>query len=433
VKRLLLALLMGCAALPMRSERADEPPPDILIVIWDDVGSADLALYGGAVATPNLDSLAAAGVTFTRAYANPMCAPSRLSLLTGVWAITTTGEPCDPLGPETPSLAFEFLPKALPHTSGLVGKWHLGTDPLGGPWEIAPIRHGFDNWIAGHAGNVGHCGGTNYGTWERVNANGSFYSSAIVNTYEPVAVRDAFNLGWNGTASPKFAVVSGQLAHGPFHVPPPPYYSGPPPGSTRARFEAMIQANDFILGQMLANVDLETTLVILVGDNGTPGQAAPNPDKAKFTSYERGVRVPMVVAGAGITNPGRISSELVHAVDVWATAIEAGGGTAPGGSPRPIRSVSLGPILRDEVHAAPHAQVLVGHNWGHPGDRGNRAAVSASGIKLLQWDDDGDTVVDREELYDLTADALETSNLIASPSYASDLAAARAFIAAEAP
>lgn len=432
MKRLFAALLLGCSAAPLCTARVEEPP-DILIIVWDDVGSLDLALYGGAVETPNLEALASSGVTFTRAYANPMCAPSRLSLLTGVWATTTTGEPCEPKGSETPGLDFEFLPEALPHISGLVGKWHLGTDPLDGPWEIAPIRHGFDNWIAGHAGNVGDCAGTNYGTWERVNADGSFYSSTVVNTYEPTAVRDAFNLGWQGTASPKLAVVSGQLAHGPFHVPPPTLYPGPPPGSQRARFEAMIQTADVILGQMLAHVDLETTLVILVGDNGTPGQVAPNASKAKFTSYERGVRVPMVMAGAGIVNPGRVSDDLVHLVDVWATAIEAGGGTAPGGSPRPIRGVSLGPILRDEAHSPPHVQVLLGHNWAHPGDRGNRASVSDTGIKLIQWDDDGDTVVDREELFDVFGDPLETTDLAASPSYAADLAAARAFIAAEAP
>ncbi len=411
-----------------------EPAPDVVVFVWDDIGKLDIDLYGGSAPTPSLNALAAAGVTFTRAYANPMCEPSRLSLMTGVWAVTTNGvQPCDPPDAETPSLAYEFLPEALPlHISGLVGKWHLGADPLGGPWQIAPIRHGFDYWTAGHAGNVSHCAGTNYGIWERVNASISFYSSTVVTTYEPAAVRDAFNLGWTHTASPKLAVVAGQLAHGPFHVPPAPYFTGPVPGTTRGRYEAMIEANDYILGQMLANSDLETTLVIVVGENGTPGQVAPDSAKAKFTSYERGVRVPLVIAGAGVTNPGRVNDELVHLVDLWATAIEAGGGTAPGGSPRPIRSVSLGPILRDEVHAPPHTWVLVGHNWGHPGDRGNRAAVSVS-VKLIQWDDDGDTIVDREELFDLGADPLEATNLLTSPSYASDLAAARAFILAEAP
>lgn len=399
---------------------------DVVVFVLDDVSVYDIALYGGPVQMPNLEVLAASGVTFSRAYANPMCMPSRRSLMTGSWAISGTGDECTSPGPQTPAPSEVFLPEALPgHTSGIVGKWHLGSEPLGGPWELAPISRGFDAWVAGHAGNVGACGGSGYGSWVRVNASAGGYSSAIVNTYEPVAVRDNFNVGWMGTASPKLAVVCSNLPHGPFHV--PPGYSTTEAGQ-RPRYELMIQAWDEYFGDMLQRIDLETTLVIVVGDNGTPSQVTTgDASKAKFTTYERGVRVPLVVAGCGVSG-GRVNGELVHIVDVFATAIEAGGGTAPAS-----RSVSLGPILRDEAHPEPHQMVLVGHNWGVPGSKGNRAAVSSSGVKLRQEDLDGDGVVDLEELYDLNSDPLEAANVIGSQALALEEAGLRAFILQESP
>lgn len=409
------------------------PQADIALFILDDVASADLALYGGPTVTPNLERLAAQGVTFTRAYANPTCAPSRRSILTGHWWLTGNGQQCAPAQPNSPVLAETLLPEALPHVSGMIGKWHLGGDPLGGPWEQAPISHGFDAWMAGSASNVDACGGAGYSNWLRVNATARFHASSFSTAYEPLAVRDAFTAGWTLTPSPKLAVVAANLAHTPLHIPPaqllpPGYVVGP---SLRARYEAMIVADDRILGQMLARIDLTRTLVIVVGDNGTPGIVAPNAARAKGTCFERGVRVPLVIAGGPSSNPGRRSDELVHVVDLWRTCVEAGGGTVPTGSPHPLVSRSLLPILTDQPHAPLHDFVLVGSRWGDTD--GDIASISQAGLKLRQRDVDGDGIVDAEALYDLVMDPGETTNLVGAAAYQADLALHRAFLQAAIP
>lgn len=404
--------------------------PDILLVVLDDVAAADLALYGGPVATPNLTALAGGGVLFTRAYANPTCAPTRRAMLTGHWWVTGNGPGCpgESADTNTPQGSEVFLPEALPHASGICGKWHLGADPAGGPTERAPIVQGFDFWLAGSPGNVDGCGGTGYSSWLRIDAEQGWHSSSISTGYEPTAVRQAWTAGWATATSPKLAVVSINLAHSPFHAPPPSllpvnYVVGP---GNLGKYEAMIVAYDTLLGQILAQVDLETTLVVVVGDNGTPPSVAPDRDKAKGTPFERGCRVPLVIAG-GPTVGERVSDELVHAVDIWATLIEAGGGTAPGGSPFPIVSSSLMPILLDQPHAAPHEYVLVGSRWGDTD--GDIASIRLDGTKLRQRDLDGDLTVDVTELYDLSTDPDEVVNQAANPAFADTVAAHLAWTA----
>lgn len=405
---------------------------DVLLFVLDDVAAADLALYGGPVSCPNLEALAADGVSFSRCYANPTCAPTRRSMLTGHWWAVGNGEGCpgDVAGPTTPTLEEEFLPEALPlHASGIVGKWHLGPNPYpGGPVELAPIAHGFDHALAA-GGNVQGCGGSSYHDWWRFDSQLGSHSSTFSDVYEPIAVRSAF-AAWGTHPSPKLAVVSPNLAHTPMHAPPAPLL---PPGyvvglGNRARFEAMVRATDTVLGQVLAQVDRSTTLVVVVGDNGTPGLVAPEPNRAKGSVYERGVRVPLVVAGPGVSG-GRSSDELVHVVDVWATAVEAGAGTPPGGSPYPIVSRSLGPILRDEPGAQGHEFVVSGHGWGTDG--GLVCVVDRAGLKLRWRDTDADGDPEEEQLYDLVADPDELVDVSGDPGRAADLDRLRALLDSE--
>lgn len=394
--------------------------PDIAIFVMDDVAAADLALYGGPVSCPNLEALAAQGVTFTRAYANPTCAPTRRALLTGHWWVTGNGLSCPGESPDvyTPLAAEAFLPEALPqYVAGITGKWHLGV-PQVGPAELAPISHGFEYWIAGSPTNVLECGGSSYTNWLRVDADFSgYYRSALSTSHQSIAVRSAFVSGWPVVLSPKLAYVNPNLAHAPFHAPPanilpPGYVVAPGP---RGRYEAMIVAWDFLLGQMLAQVNLGTTLVIVTSDNGTPPNVAPVSTKAKGSTFERGVRVPLVVAGLPVNAPGRSVGELVHLVDIWSTCVGVGSGSVPGGSPWPEAGRSLAPYLANVAHPAPHEFVLVGSRWG--ATDGDVASVRSDLTKLRNLDADGDGVAEALEFYDLATDPNETNNLIADPAW----------------
>lgn len=412
--------------------RPTSTPLDLLVVVLDDVSSYDLALWGGAVPTPNLEALAAVGVKFDRCYGMPTCSPARRSLMTGRWWCAESGNPCpgEPPGPLTPDASEAFLPEALEgYDSGVAGKWHVGGDLLGLANELAPMRHGFHYWAAGSPSNSDECGGTGYRDWLRIEANVDWgWSETISGVYEPLAVQRAFVQGWPLSVVPRLGLVCMQLAHGPFRLPPaellPPGYTAPPgpPG----RYEAMILAWDTLLGRILEPVDLASTVVVVVADNGTPDNLAPDPTRAKGTTFERGVRVPMVIAGGPVLS-GVVSDALVHLVDVWATLVELGGGAVPPDAPTST-AVSLVPLLTGQSTTPPHSFVVCGTGWGSPGC--DTAIVTRLGLKFRRVDADGDTVPELEELYDLFADPSELVNLAGEQSHADDVLMLRSLLQA---
>jgi arylsulfatase A-like enzyme len=405
-------------------------PQSAIVIVLDDVAAADLALYGGPVAMPRLEQLAARGVTFDTAYGMATCSPTRRSMLAGHWWIAESGDPCGAPVPNTPLLSEVFLPEALPgHQSAIFGKWHVGANPTGGPVGCAPIAHGFTHWISGLPSNVTQCGGSSYWLWTRADSAGC--ASVLSTSYAPQTSAAQFRSGWLGSEGPRVAVIGASLPHGPFHVPPlellPPGY--PTPVTNRQKYEAMLRAQDTLLGQMLAGISLADTLIVVLGDNGTPDNVAPDPNRAKTTVFERGVRVPLIIAG-GPAVKGARASELVHAVDVYATVIAALGGTVPTTSgPYPVVSVSLVPLLQGTAGAV-RAAALLGTGWGTPG--GERGVVSG-GLKLRQVDANGDTVPELEQLFDLAIDPSELMDQSTNPLYAADMAALRAFATAETP
>lgn len=425
----MIAAILATAALQLakRPERAGGPSPDILIVVLDDVARVDLA----AAQTPTIDALTAQGVSYAAACANPTCAPTRRSLQTGLWHVRGNGQPCS-ADPETPPLEDVFLPEALPgYSSALLGKWHLGESQMLG--FCAPLTQGYDYWLRGSRSNVGDdgCGfsGGTYTNWLREDAGliGPC-SQQVSSEYEPWAVAERFVQAWPIAAAPRLAVVNINLAHSPFHRPPEWLIPGhPPTPTTTDKFRAMIRAYDALIGYMLTVVDLKSTVIVVVGDNGTPPQAAGlESQKAKGTTFERGIRVPLIVAGAGVQDVGRVEHGLVHVVDVFATCLELAGSTAS-----PQQGLSLVPSLHREPQTY-HERVLVGARWVL-GERGDVASVGADRTKLRWLDDDGDLVVDREQLYDLNVDPFETTNVIGDPAYASQLALHRAFLTANLP
>lgn len=398
-----LAIVVG-----VRVGRADGR---VRVVVLDDVARLDLQ----GLPLENLDRVAARGVTFTRAYAAPVCSPARRALLFGRWTHVTAGPPCgDSAGTEPPVAATSLAELVSPTPVALFGKWHLGGDPFGGPWQLAPqVGHGFAIWRAGLAANVKSCEGTNYNSWLRVEDGASFLDV----TYHPDAMLASY-LAWS--SPPRGADVvfyATQLAHAPFHTPPahllPPGY--PTLGlSTRGKYEAMIVAADHQVGTILdgdgvvGGIDLAVDWLIVVGDNGTPENILPAPyqGKGKGTTYERGINVPLVVAGPGFA-PGVVSDVLVHAVDVYATIAVALGHPVQGD----------GVPLQDSQFGGGHDYVLCGTTGGDSGEAPtfDLCVRTSDGVKLRRTQD-GD------QLFDLNVDPFEVNDRFADPTYAGEVA-----------
>lgn len=400
-------LLLATLAWPQHSKAAPAFPPSALVIIGDDIATID----HDAAPTPNLDQLAAGGHVFTRGYACPTCNMTRRALLFGRWSIDGSGNSCEPAGAAEPPLAWSSLAELRrDFPAAIAGKWHLGGDPLGGPWECAPLSHGFEVWLAGSAANVDACGGNGYFDW--LEAYGC--TSSFTTEYEPELVFRQATSWWTSTVGPRLLVVAPNLAHTPFHAPPPEFLPPgyPTPVTKFEKYRAMIVALDTFVGQLLESVDLEETLVFYVGDNGTPPSVTPFPytGKSKGTVYERGIHVPFLVAGPGVV-PGS-SDDLVHVVDLFATLRDYWG-KPPAGD-----GISLRPAL-EGTGSASHEYVLCG----------NPAEVCArSAHYKLRRQSSG-----AEQFFDLDLDPLEETDRLLDPAYALEVDAHRAWLDAHLP
>lgn len=391
--RTLLALL-ALACVPAAQEK------NVLVILADDLGVADLAAVGKAGYTPNLSALGAAGVVFDHAFVNPTCSPTRDGLLTGRWGGKLDGTPCLPLSGHEIPLDIPTLPGLVSktHATGLFGKWHLGRDAKGElELEDIPGAYGY-GFFCGTAANLIECDSSNYTDWQHCHAG----SVSASDDYAPRVILDDLKAWWAGTKGEKLAVWAPWLSHGPMHRPPEEELpEGYPPTSTqREKYESEIATLDRHVGEMLAVVDPKTTLVLFLGDNGTPSNVAPLgfANKVKGSTYERGINVPCILAAPGVT-PG-LSSRMVSAVDIIPTVAQYLGMEKPTGLP----GVSMGsaPNVRDWIISIDYAANLFPIT-------SSACLRTGSGLKfmLVNWH----SAAPDERFYDLSSDPTETTDL----------------------
>lgn len=348
----------------------------VLFVVLDDIGIDRLALFGLApspVATPNLDALAAEGVTFDRAWANPTCTPTRASILTGRHARRTGAGVLIDMSADAWALSESewTLPKAIGLSraaqwrTAAVGKWHLA-GPLAPNWLTHPNRLGFSHF----SGSPGYLvvnqrqDVDGYFRWEK-NTNGVLAISDTYNTTD--IVNDTLDLV-STLPEPFFVYVAFNAAHEPLHVPPAALSSldVTDDSSDSDLSNAVTAAFDAEFGRLVEGFspDLRSRMtIVVVGDNGTP-ESVMDPahfdtDQAKGTIHEGGVRVPLVIAGPMVEAPGRRSDALVHVVDLYPTLLDLAAvpvetnpsghaAVDPGdGSQRSLDGESLLPLLID--------------------------------------------------------------------------------------
>jgi arylsulfatase B len=362
--------LMGCRegdpSFPLPLEEA--PPENILLVLLDDIGVDKVGAYGDlrAPRTPVLDALAAEGMMFRHAYASPLCSPTRANVMTGRHARRTgVGHLVSlrhelPLSPDEIGLGELLAYSPWSWETSAVGKWHLGST-LEGDVLNHPASMGFD-WYAGSLENlqVSLSGsGLHYQHWEK-DTNGTL---AVMQRYATLDTTDDALRRAHAMQEPWLLYVAYNASHKPFHWPPAqlhtydeePDYEGASPFVRQ--HAAMTESVDRELGRLLAGLPPEVrqrTTVIVMADNGSEGQVIlPSHDLArhKGTAYEGGVRVPLIVRGPRVAQPGSESRALVHAVDLFATVADIAGVPLQGPSAPPllgpVDGASLLPLLAD--------------------------------------------------------------------------------------
>ncbi|MEM7309382.1 MAG: sulfatase-like hydrolase/transferase [Planctomycetota bacterium] len=390
-----LFLLPSLAALSIpaaaRSEPAQGTQPNLLLIIADDVGVESVNLDGsGTFYTPTLKLMSEAGVRFDRVWSQPRCSPTRASLYTGRYGLRTgvgypysydavsgAGATDHPLSSAEVTLA--WLLGDAGYACGMFGKWHLGHDDnaLAGSGNplTSPLASGYEIFEGTMSSPPPGADGYEQYTW--ISNSAEVDDGPGPKPYPARRTVDAAH-AWidlqEAAGRPWFATVAFNLAHAPFHCPDSADYPFALPCelleqagtvSSLDRYKAMVYAMDAEILHLLSEVDLATTTVLFVGDNGTPDSVSETPGRAKGTLFEGGVHVPLIAVGAGVDVAplGPPCARLVNTVDVFLTLAELGQAdlSGPGSLLDGVEldSVSLvpylanptGPALREFVFA----------------------------------------------------------------------------------
>jgi arylsulfatase A len=413
MKRFCIAGLLASFLVFGAEARPSVQRPNVLLVVADDLGWADLPAYGNRFhETPFLDRLAREGVRFTQFYSGAVCSPTRSNLQSGRhearYGITQHipghrrpfAKLIDPAVPLQLPLEVETVAERLGeagYATGYFGKWHLG-GPGCGPadqgWQTVLELKGHDT-----PASV---------TGSEAKRTAAFLTEKAVEFIE--AHREA----------PFLVQVSHYAVHLPLSTRPEllKKYRGkvPMPGfPSRPDYAGLLEELDESVGGLLAALDrlglAENTLVVFVSDNGGLVHAqdgevytsnAPLRGE-KGTLYEGGIRVPAMARLPGVIPAGSVCEVPAGTTDLHPTFLELAGVTVPEGRDRPD-GISLVPVLRDPSASLPR-EVLFWH-LPHYHHSTPASAVRKGDWKLIEFYEDG-----TRELYDLAKDPGESKNL----------------------
>jgi arylsulfatase A-like enzyme len=340
------AALTFAATTTPSSAQSPARRPNIVFILADDMGYADLSCYGRPdILTPNIDRIAAQGTRFTQAYANsPVCTASRVAIITGRYQIrlpvgleepiSGTTQRSIGLPPGHPTLP--SLLKKAGYGTTLVGKWHLGGLP-----DFSPQMSGYDHFYGYRSGSLDYYRHTNRAGapdfWEeeqQISQEG--YSTELFGDRAVKVIGDYARAGQSFLLSLHF-----NAPHWPWEAPGDQAESerlrGHDPidwdGGSQETYRRMIAAMDVQVGRVLEALQgggiARDTIVIFTSDNGGERYADTWPFSGKKTELlEGGLRIPAIISWPARIAAGRVSQQVTANMD-WLPTLLAAAGTAP--------------------------------------------------------------------------------------------------------
>ncbi len=418
--------------------RAAEPAParpNIVFILSDDQGFADVGYHGSEIATPNLDRLAASGAKLEQFYVQPVCTPTRAALMTGLYPMRL-GLQLGVIKPESQhglSLRARTLPQALREAgyfTAITGKWHLGN---GGP-EYLPTARGFAHQHGFYLGSTDYFthereGGLDWHRNDRALRQEGYATDLIGAEAVQIIEQRA------GGPQPFFLYVAFNAPHTPLQATEPYLARYAKLPEKRRAYAAMVTQMDDAIGRIVQALETkglrEKTLIVFSSDNGGNLPAASNGAlrDQKGSVYEGGVRVPAFASWPGRIPAGKTITQPLHMTD-WHPTLLRLGGAKPAAGVR-LDGRDLWPALtgdsrpvHDEIliNAAPGTGALRRGDWkliinGHLRFKGGTPDASFSWADLLRES--------KLPVEDATRQQVELFNLAQDPGEAHNLANAK--------
>lgn len=392
--------------------------PNIVFILCDDLGWAELGCYGNRFnETPHLDALASRGMRFTDAYAAaPVCSPTRASIMTGQYPARIgindylRGNDEKFLSPDHATIA-KMLGESG-YVSALIGKWHLMGDYQKRKGD--PSLHGFTEAICSETRYIG--GGSYFHPYKflpgvEARREGEYLTDRLN--------QEAVEFIARNKNRPFFLYLSHYAPHTALAAKEAmvtKYKAKPGAGKNKNNptLAAMLESVDEGVGMIMAKLNevgiAENTVVLFMSDNGGEHLVTSNAPLrgGKSQLYEGGIRVPLIVRWPGAVKPGGVCNVPVTSADLYPTILEVA--DAKRKPDRVVDGESLVPLLR-QTGGLKRKAIF----WHYPLDKshflGGRSsgAVRLGDFKLIEFYDNGQV-----ELYNLARDIGETTNLAGS-------------------
>jgi arylsulfatase A-like enzyme len=354
--------------------------PNFIVIMADDLGYADVGFNGGTeIPTPNIDSIAEKGSQFSTAYTTySVCGPSRAGFMVGRYqgrfgfGRNPQYRPNDPnMGLPLDESTFAEVLGKVGYTSGLIGKWHLGTHKT-----LNPLNRGFDYFF-------GHLGGGHHYFPELLTIKDSYgiedeeesYRTWILRNHEPIQITkyltdefsdEAVSFVERNKENPFFLFLSYNAPHTPMEAPDDYLEKFSSITNLKRRtYAAMVSVMDDGVGRLLnklEELDLEdNTVIFFLSDNGGPSDANASNNSPlrgkKSDVWEGGFRVPFAVKWPVGIASGNTYDQPVSSLDIFATV--AALANAPLDPERPLDGVNLLPYLNGEKTGSPHDAIYL--------------------------------------------------------------------------